>query len=104
MVSVKYPAPDPKAALAIITIKPCSLRLKGLGLRDHLRPKVENVQVGIVLYQPTPSGYATSWTTMELTVSAGARKEKSELRPDAIVVRKRPITQARMVLAGKSSS
>lgn len=41
---------------------------------------------------------------MELMVRVGARFEKSELRPDAMVVNSMPITHARMVLTGRSSS
>jgi hypothetical protein len=41
---------------------------------------------------------------MEVIVRVGARREKREFNPDAIVVKNIPITQARMVLTGRSSS
>jgi hypothetical protein len=41
---------------------------------------------------------------MELTVRVGALRENKEFSPEAIVVNNIPITHARMVLAGRSSS
>lgn len=95
---------SPKAALAMMTINPCSLRLKGPGFRLHCKPRVVNARDGMILAQAQPRGYATNCTTIELMVRVGARSENRELSPDAIVVKSIPITHARIVLTGRSSS
>ena len=77
---------------------------KGPGLKLQSRPKVRNAFLGMIAAQPTPRGYATSWTTIEVIVKAGALRENNALSPDAIVTSNMPSTHARMVFAGRSSS
>lgn len=80
----------------------CSFILNGPGFNDHFLPKVVKVFVGITLAHNSPIGYATNWATIEVMAIVGDRIEKSIFRPEPMVVRNMPITQARIVFAGTS--
>lgn len=51
-----------------------------------------------------PIGYAMSWMTNVVTVTLGLRREKSMLTAEPTVHSTRPMTHARTVLEGRSSS
>lgn len=95
---------EPKLTLAMTTMMVCSLTLNGPGLRDHLIPNVVNCLDGMTFAHPLPIGQAIICATKELIAMEGARRENNVFIVAPRKTSDIPMTQARIVLAGRSSS
>lgn len=88
------------AMLAISVMSMCSFLLKGPGLRLWRVPKSVMPTSGSVFSHSFPSGYASSWGTLDVTLMAGWRMPKKPLMKAMAPEKRIPRTQARMVEQG----
>ncbi|KAK5633912.1 hypothetical protein RRF57_009626 [Xylaria bambusicola] len=74
------------------------------GFKLNVMPINSNSRSGNITSQPRPMGYAISWITYVVMLMEGFRNEKSMLMAEPAVHKTIPMTHARIVLAGKSTS
>lgn len=78
--------------------------LKDPGFKLNFSLPILNSRSGKTTCQPNPIGHATNCITRDVMIIDGARIENNMFRAEPTVVRINPIVQARIVLAGTSSS